>query len=180
MDYLKINKESWNKRTEVHYDSEFYDNDNFKKTGNSLNEIELEFLKEIKGKKILHLQCHFGQDSISLSKLGAEVTGVDLSDLAIEAYLSESTLKRTIKNIERSSEKDQSDQINMTKLYIYEATQIVQKKSRDVINSIIDTQNQEDLYSSILEKLHYSENPNIFDLKTRIANKIISENKYCF
>jgi len=105
---------------------------------------------------------------------------LSLSDLAIEAYLSESTLKRTIKNIERSSEKDQSDQINMTKLYIYEATHIVQKKSRDVINSIIDSQNQDDLYSSILEKLNYSENPNIFDLKTRIANKIISENKYCF
>tara|TARA_B110000967_G_C18685518_1_gene460328 strand:- start:46 stop:831 length:786 start_codon:yes stop_codon:yes gene_type:complete len=84
MDYLKTNKESWNKRTEVHYDSDFYDNENFKKTGNSLNEIELEFLQDIKGKKVLHLQCHFGQDSISMSKLGAEVTGVDLSDLAIE------------------------------------------------------------------------------------------------
>jgi SAM-dependent methyltransferase len=84
MDYLKINKHSWNKRTEVHYKSEFYDNENFKITGNSLNEIELQFLKAIRGKKILHLQCHFGQDSISLSKLGAEVTGVDLSDVAIE------------------------------------------------------------------------------------------------
>ena len=84
MDYIQINKQSWNKRTEVHYDSEFYDNENFKKTGSSLNKIELEFLKEIKGKKILHLQCHFGQDSISLSKLGAEVTGVDFSELAIE------------------------------------------------------------------------------------------------
>ncbi|MGB1000411.1 MAG: class I SAM-dependent methyltransferase, partial [Flavobacteriales bacterium] len=65
-------------------DSEFYDNENFKKTGNSLNEIELEFLTNLKGKKVLHLQCHFGQDSISISKQGAEVTGVDLSDLAIE------------------------------------------------------------------------------------------------
>jgi len=33
----------------------------------------------------LHLQCHFGQDSISLSRLGAQVTGIDLSDKAIEA-----------------------------------------------------------------------------------------------
>lgn len=84
MDYLSINKESWNKRTEVHYDSEFYDNENFKQKGNSLNEIELKYLKGIKGKKVLHLQCHFGQDSISLSKLGAEVTAVDLSDIAID------------------------------------------------------------------------------------------------
>ena len=105
---------------------------------------------------------------------------LSLSDLAIETYLSESTLKRTIKNIERTSDKDQSDQINMTRLYIYEASQIVQKKSRDVVNSIIDIGEQDDLYSSIIEKLHYSENPNVFDLKTKIANKLISENKYCF
>ena len=103
-----------------------------------------------------------------------------LSDIAIEAYLSESTLKRTIKNIERTSMEDQSDQINMTKLYIYEATQIVQRKSRDVINSIIGSADQDDLYLSITEKLNYSENPNVFDLKTKIANKLISENKYCF
>jgi hypothetical protein len=105
---------------------------------------------------------------------------LSLSDLAIETYLSESTLKRTIKNIERTSDKDQSDQINMTRLYIYEASQIIQKKSRDVVNSIIDMGEQDDLYSSIIEKLHYSENPNVFDLKTKIANKLISENKYCF
>lgn len=83
-DYIQTNKDSWNKRTEVHYNSEFYDNESFKKSGNSLNEIELEFLTELKGKKVLHLQCHFGQDSISLSKMGAEVVGVDLSDKAIE------------------------------------------------------------------------------------------------
>ena len=105
---------------------------------------------------------------------------LSLSDLAIETYLSESSLKRTIKNIERTSDKNQSDQINMTRLYIYEASQIVQKKSRDVINSIIDIGEQDDLYSSIIEKLHYSENPNVFDLKTKIANQLISENKYCF
>ena len=48
MDYLKINKESWNKRTEVHYDSEFYDNDNFKKTVLETGEGETQLtLKEL-------------------------------------------------------------------------------------------------------------------------------------
>ena len=103
-----------------------------------------------------------------------------LSDLAIEAYLSESTLKRTIKNINRTSLEDQYDQINMTKLYIYEACQIVMKKSNDVINSIIDQENQDKIYSSIINKLKYRKNPNVFELKTKIADKIISENKYCF
>ena len=52
-----------------------------------------------------------------------------LSDIMIETYFSESTLKRTIKNIKRSSVNDQSHQIEMAKLYIYEASQIILKKS---------------------------------------------------
>jgi 2-polyprenyl-3-methyl-5-hydroxy-6-metoxy-1,4-benzoquinol methylase len=83
--YLEVNRQSWNKKTEAHLKSEFYDLDGFLKGKTSLNEIELNLLGNIKGKTILHLQCHFGQDTISLSRLGAEVTGIDLSDKAIEA-----------------------------------------------------------------------------------------------
>lgn len=83
-DYISINKASWNKRTEIHVNSEFYDLDSFKAGKSSLNSIELELLGDVSGKKILHLQCHFGQDSLSLARLGAKVTGVDLSDKAIE------------------------------------------------------------------------------------------------
>jgi len=81
--YIQINKKSWNNKTESHVNSEFYDMKGFLSGQNSLNEIELELLDDVKGKSILHLQCHFGQDSISLSRLGAEVTGVDFSDKAI-------------------------------------------------------------------------------------------------
>jgi 2-polyprenyl-3-methyl-5-hydroxy-6-metoxy-1,4-benzoquinol methylase len=83
--YIEINRQSWNNRTETHLKSEFYDLDGFLNGKTSLNEIELNLLGNIKGKTILHLQCHFGQDSISLSRLGADVTGVDLSDKAIES-----------------------------------------------------------------------------------------------
>ena len=83
-DYLKKNKESWNVRTQIHVDSDFYDNESFIKGKNSLNSIELDLLGDVSNKKILHLQCHFGQDSISLSRMGAEVTGIDLSNEAIE------------------------------------------------------------------------------------------------
>ncbi len=82
--YIEINRQSWNNRVDVHLKSEFYDQDNFLKGKNTLNDIELNLLGDIKDKSILHLQCHFGQDSISLSRLGAKVTGVDLSDKAIE------------------------------------------------------------------------------------------------
>ena len=83
--YIEINRQSWNKRTETHLKSEFYDLDNFLKGKSSLNDIELKLLGDIKGKSILHLQCHFGQDTISLGRLGADITGVDLSDKAIES-----------------------------------------------------------------------------------------------
>jgi SAM-dependent methyltransferase len=82
--YIDINRESWNNRTEIHVKSAFYDLDGFLKGNSSLNDIELSLLGDIKGKTVLHLQCHFGQDTISLSRLGAKVTGVDLSDIAIE------------------------------------------------------------------------------------------------
>lgn len=84
MDYKEINRKSWNQRVSSHYKSEFYDVEGFINGGTSLKEPELAIIGEIKGKSILHLQCHFGQDSISLARMGAKVTGIDLSDEAIE------------------------------------------------------------------------------------------------
>jgi SAM-dependent methyltransferase len=82
--YLAINKQTWNHKTEVHVTSDFYDTAGFLNGKNTLNEIELSLLGDVSGKKILHLQCHFGQDTLSLARLGAKTTGVDLSDKAIE------------------------------------------------------------------------------------------------
>jgi len=81
--YFEANKELWNKRTAVHKDSSFYDLDAFKKGKSSLNKIELEELGDVKGKTLLHLQCHFGMDTMSWQRLGADCTGIDLSDEAI-------------------------------------------------------------------------------------------------
>jgi len=82
--YLKVNREAWNKRTEIHIDSAFYDNDTFIAGRTSLNSIELNLLGDLNGKTALHLQCHFGQDTISLSRLGAMATGVYFSDKSID------------------------------------------------------------------------------------------------
>ncbi len=84
MDYLKINRKLWDDKTKVHYQSEFYDVKSFLAGKDSLNPIEIELLGDVSGKKILHLQCHFGMDSISLARRGAEVTGIDLSDQSIK------------------------------------------------------------------------------------------------
>jgi SAM-dependent methyltransferase len=81
--YFEANKDGWNKRTAVHKTSAFYDLEAFKKGKSSLNKIELEEVSDVKGKSLLHLQCHFGMDTLSWQRLGADCTGVDLSDEAI-------------------------------------------------------------------------------------------------
>ncbi len=82
--YFEDNKQAWNKRTAVHKDSAFYDSSSFRKGKSSLNKTELEELGDVKGKSLLHLQCHFGMDTMSWEREGAVVTGVDLSDEAIK------------------------------------------------------------------------------------------------
>lgn len=82
--FFEANRKSWNKRTSVHIESSFYDLESFKKGKSSLNDIELKALGNVKGKSLLHLQCHFGMDTLSWARKGANVTGVDLSDEAIQ------------------------------------------------------------------------------------------------
>lgn len=83
MDHLEMNRAAWNTKTAVHVASAFYDMPGFLAGNTSLKKLELGLLGEVGGTKILHLQCHFGQDTLSLARLGAEVTGVDFSDAAI-------------------------------------------------------------------------------------------------
>jgi len=81
--YFDVNKETWNKKVSIHAESEFYDVESFKNGETSLNSYELEELGEVEGKSLLHLQCHFGQDTLSWSRLGAKCTGIDLSNEGI-------------------------------------------------------------------------------------------------
>jgi len=83
-DYFAANKSLWNQRTAVHKDSSFYNLAGFKNGETVLTPIELNELGDVKGKTMLHLQCHFGMDSLNWARLGAAVTGVDLSDEAIK------------------------------------------------------------------------------------------------
>ena len=83
-DKFETNRKTWNTKVGVHEKSEFYDLANFKKGKSSLNKYELDALGDISGKSLLHLQCHFGQDTLSLARLGAKCTGVDISDEGIK------------------------------------------------------------------------------------------------
>jgi ubiquinone/menaquinone biosynthesis C-methylase UbiE len=82
--YLEVNKALWNAKTEIHINSEFYNNENFLKGKSSLNKFELDLLGDLTGKRILHLQCHFGQDTMSMARMGASCVGVDISEKAID------------------------------------------------------------------------------------------------
>jgi len=83
-EYYETNKRRWNELVDIHAKSNEYDLENFIAGKNSLHRVELEKLGDVKGKRLLHLQCHFGLDTISWARLGAKVTGVDFSETAIE------------------------------------------------------------------------------------------------
>ena len=80
---FQINKQTWDKKVDVHAKSKFYDLQAFKEGKSSLKSYEIEALGNVAGKSLLHLQCHFGQDTLSWSRLGANCTGVDISENAI-------------------------------------------------------------------------------------------------
>lgn len=81
--YFQTNIEDWDQKTEIHQDASFYDLDGFKKGKDRLRSIELEELGDISGRTLLHLQCHFGMDSMAWARRGAIVTGIDFSPKAI-------------------------------------------------------------------------------------------------
>ena len=82
--YFETNKNTWNDKVAVHANSEFYDLEAFKRGDSSLKKYELQALGNVSGKSLLHLQCHFGQDTLSWSRRGAKCTGVDISEKGVE------------------------------------------------------------------------------------------------
>jgi 2-polyprenyl-3-methyl-5-hydroxy-6-metoxy-1,4-benzoquinol methylase len=82
-DHLKVNRKLWDELTPVHVAADFYDVAGFKRGKCTLHAIELEELGEIADKSLLHLQCHFGLDTLSWTRRGAKVDGADFSEKAI-------------------------------------------------------------------------------------------------
>ena len=119
--YTKGNLELWNELTPIHDGSEFYDVDGFKNGRNTLTSIELEEVGDVSGKSLLHLQCHFGMDTMSWARLGAKVTGVDFSDKAIA--------------LARSLSKETGIKANFICSDIYKLPEVLNKKSDIVFTS---------------------------------------------
>ena len=81
---IAANREMWDERVPIHVGSDFYDVESFRAGRISLQPFEVEEVGEVTGKTLLHLQCHFGIDTLSWARLGARVTGADFSAKAVE------------------------------------------------------------------------------------------------
>src|SRR5919201_725200 len=82
---MRVNRERWNELASLHAAdrSGFYQVEEFKAGKSKLYRFELEEVGDVAGKTLLHLQCHFGLDTLSWARLGAAVTGVDYSERAV-------------------------------------------------------------------------------------------------
>lgn len=82
--YRESNRALWDEWTSINAKSSMYDLEGFKRGRNTLKPFEIEEVGDVSGKSLLHLQCHFGLDTLSWARLGASVTGADFSPKAIE------------------------------------------------------------------------------------------------
>lgn len=88
-EWLEANRANWDERVPLHVASEFYDRSALRAGGSLLDPIAAAgvarlFPDGLEGVRVLHLQCHFGSDSLSLVQSGASVVGLDFSGPAVE------------------------------------------------------------------------------------------------
>lgn len=81
---MELNRLHWDEAVPLHVASEFYDVAAFKAGKTTLTRDELAEVGDVRGQTLLHLQCHFGMDTLSWAREGASVTGVDFSPAAIK------------------------------------------------------------------------------------------------
>jgi ubiquinone/menaquinone biosynthesis C-methylase UbiE len=120
--HVQQNQKHWDEITPVHVNSAFYDVAGFK-AGKStmIMPFEPEEMGDVRGKSLLHLQCHFGMDTLTWARLGAQVTGVDFSGEAIK------TARKLSKEIGIESKFIESD--------IYKLPEVLNKKFDIVFTS---------------------------------------------
>lgn len=85
VDWRGLNRASWDDRVPVHLASEFYDLDGFRAGAGALRPFETTEVGDVTGKRLVHLQCHVGLDTLAWARNGALVTGLDFSEPAIKA-----------------------------------------------------------------------------------------------
>jgi SAM-dependent methyltransferase len=84
-EWIETNRANWDERVPIHVSGEFYDVAAFKAGQERLRPFELSEVGDVAGKDLVHLQCHFGIDTLSWALHGARVVGLDFSAPAVEA-----------------------------------------------------------------------------------------------
>src|SRR5215212_7059039 len=84
-EWREANRANWDERVPIHVSGEFYDVPSFKEGQERLQPFEIDEVGDVTGKELMHLQCHFGIDTLSWARRGARVTGLDFSAPAVEA-----------------------------------------------------------------------------------------------
>ncbi|MEP0131992.1 MAG: acyl-CoA dehydrogenase family protein [Eudoraea sp.] len=102
------------------------------------------------------------------------------SDILIEIYMAESTILRTEKNAQRFGEENQATQIAMSRLYLYNAVDIVIQKGKEAIVSFTEGDEQRMMLMGLKRFTKYSNQPNVAELRMQIADKVASDNSYSF
>lgn len=137
---------------------------------------ELQKIKNLKKVFLMIAGTAFQKHGQELEKNQQTLMG--LSDMMIEIYFAESAILRTIKNINKGM--NMEHQIDMTKLYLFDATETVSRKAKEIIGNIVTGDAQLNLIKSVHQMCRYNVLPDLINLKVRIADKVIEENKYCF
>jgi SAM-dependent methyltransferase len=83
-EWHRANRAGWDELVDLHIGPRSYDLSDLRAGKGQLNAIEEAELPPVESRRILHLQCHFGADSLRLAQRGAEVVGLDFSARAIE------------------------------------------------------------------------------------------------
>lgn len=82
-EHTAVNQKLWDELAPLHAASALYDVDSFLGGANTLGRLEIGEVGSVAGKRLVHLMCHFGLDTLSWARLGARVTGVDFSGEAV-------------------------------------------------------------------------------------------------
>jgi len=102
------------------------------------------------------------------------------ADILIEVFMVESAILRTEKSIQSKGEESQTAQIAMTRLYMYQAVELIATKGKEAIISFSSGDEQRMLLMGLRRFTKYQNYPNISDLKNEIAQHLIEANEYCF
>jgi alkylation response protein AidB-like acyl-CoA dehydrogenase len=137
---------------------------------------ELQKVKNLKKVFLMIAGTAFQKYGQELKKNQQTLMG--LSDMMIEIYFAESAILRTVKN--KNKGMDMEHQIDMTRLYVFDAVEITLKRSKEIIGNIASGSAQLNLIKSVHRMCRFNVLPDLINLKVRVANKVIEENSYCF